>query len=165
MENPLQRDLVCSSYFLRFALYCSNLQTSQHAGPRGPIYAPSGAIYPGGPSIWHVIDWDQRRLISVMMDHEMESPDLAFDRLLKHIDHLPSDVYLIHLSPEGDVISMSNNTEDDETLCVYRPPLGTAQLPDSIHSISRAQLQEVARLAPNVDLVAYPNSTRPGDRV
>lgn len=129
------------------------------------FYAPSGAIYPGGPSFWHVIDWDQRRLVSVKMDQEQESPDLAFDCLLKHIDHLPPDVYLIHLSPSGNILSMSNDPKDDETLCVFRPPLSAAQLPDGIATISRAELQEVGRLGPNVDLVVYPNSAKPDGKV
>ncbi|KAK2591292.1 hypothetical protein QQS21_011010 [Conoideocrella luteorostrata] len=128
------------------------------------FYSPSGAIYPGGPSIWHVIDWDQRRLVSVKMDQEQDLPDLAFDCLLKHIDHLSPDVYLIHLSPEGDLLSTSNDPNDDETLCVFRPPLDTAQLPDGITTISWAELQEVARLGPNVDLVVCRNSTRPNDK-
>lgn len=129
------------------------------------FYAPSGEIYPGGPSIWHVIDWDQRRLVSVKMDQEQESPDVAFECLLKHIDHLPPDIYLVHLSPEGDLLSSSNDPEDDETLCPFRPSLDAAQLPPGVMTASRAELQEVARLGPNVDLVVYRNSTRPGDKV
>jgi hypothetical protein len=82
------------------------------------MYSPSGAIYPGGPSIWHVVDWDQRRLVSVKMDQEQESPDIAFACFLKHIDDLPPDVYLIHFSPEGDILSTSNDPDDDETLCL-----------------------------------------------
>lgn len=129
------------------------------------LYSPSGAIYPGGPSIWHVIDWDQRRLVSVEMDEKQESPDEAFRCLLKHIDDLPPDVYLIHLSPEGDVISTSNDPKDDQTLCVFRPPLDTAELPDGIQTISRAELEEIGRLGPNVDLVVYPKSTEPNEKV
>ncbi|GAB0135891.1 hypothetical protein EsDP_00004213 [Epichloe bromicola] len=128
------------------------------------FYAPSGGIYPGGPSIWNVIDWDQRRLVSVKMDQEQESPDVAFECLLKHIDHLPPDTYLVHLSPEGDLLSSSNDPEDDETLCPFRPSLDAAQLPPGTMTASRAELQEVARLGPNVDLVVYRNSTRPDDK-
>lgn len=129
------------------------------------FYAPSGAIYPGGPSTWHVIDWDQRRLVSVEMDEELESPDPAFDCLLKHIDHLPPDVYHVSFSPEGNVKSMSKDPKDDETLCVWRPPLDAAQLPDGIFTISRSELQEICRLGPNVDMVVYTGSTRPQDKV
>ncbi|KAK3181732.1 hypothetical protein K4F52_006948 [Lecanicillium sp. MT-2017a] len=128
------------------------------------FYSPSGGIYPGGPSIWHVIDWDQRRLVSVEMDEEQESPDEAFRCLLKHIDTLPPDVYLIHLSPEGDVISTSNDPKDDQTICVFRLPIDTAELPDGIQTISRAELEEIGRLGPNVDLVVYPKSTKPNEK-
>lgn len=68
------------------------------------FFSSSGAIYPGGPSIWHVVDWDQRRLVSVKMDEEQESEDVAFEHLLKHIDTLAPNVYLVYLSPDGDGI-------------------------------------------------------------
>ena len=122
------------------------------------FFAPSGGIYPGGPSIWHVIDWDQRRLISVKMDEELESEEPAFRQLLKHIDTLPPDVYLIHVSADGHLFSSSTDPEDDETLCVWRPPLDTAQLPEHVETISREGLQEVARVGPRVDLVTRQGS-------
>lgn len=127
------------------------------------FFSPSGGIY--GPIFWNVIDWDQRRLVSVKMDEEQESPDLAFACFVKHIDKLPPDVYQVHLSPEGDLLSASNDKNDDETRCVFRPPLDTAQLPDDITTVSRTELQEVARLGPNVDLVICRNSTQPHDEV
>lgn len=127
------------------------------------FYAPSGTIYPGGPSIWHVIDWDQRRLVSVKLDNETESEDAAFDLLLRHIDHLAPDVYLIYLSPQGDVLATSNDPSDDETLCAYRPLLDMSQMPKDTTTISRPQLAEVARLGPNVDLVRDPS--RPNENV
>lgn len=55
--------------------------------------------------------------------------------------------------------------EDDETMCVFRPPLDAAQLPDDIAVVSRAELQEVARLGPNVDMVVKPRSKRPQEKV
>ncbi len=77
------------------------------------------------------------------MDEEQESPDVAFECLLKHMDHLPPDVYLIHLSPIGDILSSSNYPKDDETLRAVRSPSEEAQLPDGILTISRVELQEV----------------------
>ncbi|KAG6008741.1 hypothetical protein E4U21_003937 [Claviceps maximensis] len=131
---------------------------------RDRFYAPSGAITPGGPSIWNVIDWDQRRLVSVKMDQEQDSSDAAFDSLLKHIDHLAPDIYFVHLSPEGDMLASSTDPKDDETLVVFRPPLDNAQVPDGISTVSRADLEEVARLRPNVDLVVRSGSPRPNDK-
>ncbi|OAA73102.1 Protein kinase-like domain protein [Cordyceps fumosorosea ARSEF 2679] len=131
---------------------------------RDRFYAPHAVVYPGGPSLWHVIDWDQRRLVVVKMDQEQDEPDIAFDALLKHIDNLPPDVYRIHLSPSADILSTSNDPKDDETLCVFRPPVSAAQLPDGTATTSRAELDEVARLGPNVDLVVYSNSTQLDDK-
>lgn len=37
----------------------------------------SGDIYPGGPSTWHITDWDQRRVVSVTMDEEQEDESIA----------------------------------------------------------------------------------------
>jgi hypothetical protein len=56
------------------------------------FFAPSGAIYPGGPSTWHIIDWDQRRLVSVTVDEELDSEGPAFKQLIKHIDDIAPDV-------------------------------------------------------------------------
>ncbi|KAJ4163720.1 hypothetical protein LMH87_005429 [Akanthomyces muscarius] len=49
-------------------------------------------------------------------------------------------------------------------MCVFRPPLDAAQLPDDIAVVSRAELQEVARLGPNVDMVVKPRSKRPQEK-
>ncbi|KAH0593296.1 hypothetical protein MHUMG1_09018 [Metarhizium humberi] len=125
------------------------------------FYAPSGAIYPGGPSTWHIIDWDQRRLVSVTMDEELESEDPAFEQLIKHIDSLPPDVYAIHVSPDGNLISTSADPKDDETRCAYYPPLDSVQRPEGVQVISRSHLEEIDRLGPNVDLVTCPHSSEP----
>ncbi|KAM5370882.1 hypothetical protein ACJZ2D_008315 [Fusarium nematophilum] len=100
------------------------------------FFAPSGAIDPGGPSTWHVVDWDQRRLISVTMDEELESEEPAFKQLSKHIDDLAPEVYEIRVSSQGDLISTSTNPEDDETRCVYHPPLEKIERPDRVQVVS-----------------------------
>uniref|UniRef100_A0A8H7NQ99 Protein kinase domain-containing protein n=1 Tax=Bionectria ochroleuca TaxID=29856 RepID=A0A8H7NQ99_BIOOC len=125
------------------------------------LFAPSGDITPGGPSIWHVIDWDQRRLVSVVMDEDLDSEDPAFEHLLKYIDHLPPDVYSIHVTSDGDLISASADPKDDETRCVFRPPVESLQIPDGIEVVSRQDLEEVDRLGPNVDVVVRPQSAEP----
>ncbi|UKZ81479.1 hypothetical protein TrVFT333_009251 [Trichoderma virens FT-333] len=86
--------------------------------PDDRFFATSGAIYPGGPSTWHIIDWEQRRLVSVTMDEELESEDPAFEQLYKHIDNLAPNVYAIHISPDGSLISTSTDPKDDETRIV-----------------------------------------------
>lgn len=90
-------------------------------------FAPGGLITPGGPSEWFILDWDQRRIISVTMDEEQESEDTAVRHLKKHIDSLGPDVHAIHSSQHGELISVSTKPEDDRTVCVYYPPLQDVQ--------------------------------------
>ncbi|KAF5710896.1 kinase-like domain-containing protein [Fusarium mundagurra] len=87
------------------------------------FFAPSGNIYAGGPSTWHIMDWDQRRLVSVTIDEELESEDPAIEHLQKHIDDLAPDVFEIRISPLGDLVSTSTDQQDDNTRCPYHPPL------------------------------------------
>ena len=118
-------------------------------------FAPGGAISPGGPSTWYILDWDQRRIIAVTMDEEQESEDVAVGHLKKHIDALGPDIYAIHLSPDDELVSVSTNPEDDETTCVYYPPLQAFSLHDRVKTVLRSELIELDRLTPNVDLVSY----------
>ncbi|KAI0967061.1 hypothetical protein F4678DRAFT_258311 [Xylaria arbuscula] len=122
-------------------------------------FAPGGAITPGGPSTWHILDWDQRRLIAVTMDEEQDSEDVAVEHLKKHINTLTPGVFAIHLSQDGTIISTSTDPQDDETKCVYYPPLQQVRQPDHIETILRSELRELDRLSPNVDLVSYAPST------
>ncbi|KAI2470697.1 hypothetical protein F4781DRAFT_389488 [Annulohypoxylon bovei var. microspora] len=127
-------------------------------------FAPGGAISPGGPSTWYILDWDQRRIIAVTMDEEQDSEDVAVEHLKKHIDNLASDVYAIRLSQDGDLISVSTDLKHDETLCEYHPPLQEIQKPDCVKTVTRLDLVELDRLGPNVDLVSYtpcPNIKKP----
>ncbi|KAF7552898.1 hypothetical protein G7046_g7260 [Stylonectria norvegica] len=119
-------------------------------------FAPGGAITPGGPSTWHILDWDQRRIIGVTMDEEQESEDLAIEHLKKHIDNLAPGIFGIHVSQEGELLSVSTNPIDDAWLCVHYPPLDELQ-PSVRHvpTILRSELRERDRLGPNVDLVSY----------
>ncbi|OIW22801.1 hypothetical protein CONLIGDRAFT_586688 [Coniochaeta ligniaria NRRL 30616] len=117
------------------------------------FFAFSGDIVPGGPSTWHILDWDQRRLISVTMDEEQKEEDRAIECLKKHVDSLEPDVYLIYVSKDGELISTSTDIRDDHTSCVYYPPLRDLQLPDGIQTVRRSELEELDRLGPNVDLV------------
>ncbi|OAQ71438.1 protein kinase-like protein [Pochonia chlamydosporia 170] len=118
-------------------------------------FAPEGDITPGGPSSWYILDWDQRRTIAVTMDEEQESEDAAIQHLRKHIDSLGTDVYAIHVSQDGDLISVSTNPEEDQATCVYYPPLKDFQLPSHVKTVLRSELVELDRLGPNVDHVSY----------
>ena len=122
-------------------------------------FAPGGAITPGGPSTWYILDWDQRRLIAVTMDEAQESEDTAIRHLRRHIDSLGPDVLEIHLSQDGELVSLSTNPEDDHTFYAYHPPLRAIQPLDRVKSVLRSDLLELDRVAQNVDLVSYAPDT------
>ncbi|KAI5464911.1 hypothetical protein BGZ63DRAFT_378981 [Mariannaea sp. PMI_226] len=127
-------------------------------------FAPGGAITPGGPSSWYILDWDQRGIIAVTMDEEQESEDVAIGHLRKYIDTLGTDVYEIHVSQDGELVSVSTEPEDDLGMCVYYPPLQAIQPPSHVETVLRSNLLELDRLNPNVDLVSYTscaNATEP----
>jgi hypothetical protein len=128
-------------------------------------WSPSGAITPGGPSIWHVIVHDQRRLISVKMDEEQDSEDTALAYLKKSIKKIPFDAVQAYFSPEGKLISTSTDPEDDNTYCIYYPSVDELQRVNNtntqrIQTIVRSELEEIDRLGPDVDLVTYPISSK-----
>lgn len=133
--------------------------------PEDRFFAFEGSIYPGGPSTWYVTDWDQRRLISVTMDEELESEDPAIEQLSKHVDNLEPDVFEIRVSSQGDLISTSTNPEDDNTRCPFYAPLEAIGKAEDIQAISRSQLEEFDRLGPLVDLVTDLQSSKPGEKV
>ncbi|KAL7898868.1 hypothetical protein HDV63DRAFT_176339 [Trichoderma sp. SZMC 28014] len=118
-------------------------------------FVPSGAITPGGPSEWHILDWDQRRIIAVTMDEEQDSDEAAVKNLKKHIDALGPDVYGIHVSQDGELISVSTKPEDDHGWCVYYPSLQDVQCPSHVKTVLRSDLLELDRFGPDVDLVSY----------
>lgn len=118
-------------------------------------FAPSGAITPDGPSQWHILDWDQRRIISVTMDEQQESEDAAVGHLKKHIDALGPDIYAIRVSQDGELISVSTKPEDDHASCVYYLPLQDVQCPSHVKTVLCSDLLELDRLGPDIDLVSY----------
>ncbi|KAI1407555.1 hypothetical protein F5Y13DRAFT_174652 [Hypoxylon sp. FL1857] len=128
-------------------------------------WAPSGNLIPGGPSTWNILDWDQRRLISVTVDAVQEDDETAIEHLKRHIDSLGPDVYAIHVTLEGDLISSSTDPEEDDYLCPYYPPLEEIQRPDWVKTVRRSELLELERLIPNIDLVSYkPSAETPTPR-
>ncbi|KAI1775487.1 kinase-like domain-containing protein [Hypoxylon cercidicola] len=119
-------------------------------------FSLSGDIPIGGPSTWHVTDWDQRRMISVTMDGEQDDESIAIEYLSRYSDQLLPSIYRIYLSQSGEIISTHTDVKDDQTQCVHYPFLHEVALPEGIQTIRRDELEELDRLGPDADLVAYP---------
>lgn len=117
----------------------------------------SGDIPVGGPSTWHVTDWDQRRVVSVTMDGEQDDESIAIEHFSRYSSQLSPDIYRIYVSHAGEIISTYTDPKDDPTCCVYYPLLHESFLPEGIQiqTVRRDELEELERLGPDVDLVSY----------
>ncbi|KAG6358873.1 hypothetical protein INS49_012392 [Diaporthe citri] len=138
--------------------------------------AERGLSFPDGPTTWYCIDWDQRRHISIRVREEVTMGDdfsgceaitameLIFRGLSGLVDRLDDDVYLVNFSMDGDFISASSDERDDEVLTTLYCPV--EMIPEAYRNlkivVSRADLVEVDRLSPGVDLVTY--RSEPGSR-
>ncbi|KAK4548580.1 hypothetical protein LTR36_009490 [Oleoguttula mirabilis] len=118
-------------------------------------FAPGGLCMPGGPSTWHVLDWEQRRLIAVTMDEEQEDEETAVQHLRKLIGALEPNVHAIPLSRDGALISVSTDPRDEVSASVWYPSLQEVEKPDGVETVVWSTLEELERLSPNVDLVSY----------
>ncbi|KAI0872871.1 hypothetical protein GGS24DRAFT_465729 [Hypoxylon argillaceum] len=116
----------------------------------------SGDIRVGGPSTWHVIDWDRRRVVSVTMDGEQDDESMAIKHFSRYSSQLSPDIYRISVSDTGEIISAYIDSKNDQTYCVYYPFLHEIFLPEGIQTVRRDELEELERLGPDADLVAYP---------
>ncbi|EEU39923.1 uncharacterized protein NECHADRAFT_39507 [Fusarium vanettenii 77-13-4] len=129
-------------------------------------FSLSGDVRIGGPSTWHITDWDQRRVISVTMDDEQDDESIAIQHLRRHSSKLPPSVYRIHVSNTGEIITAYTDAENDETCCVHYPRLEEISLPEGVRTIRRDRLEELERLGPDTDLVTYPPcSSEPVNKV
>lgn len=117
-----------------------------------------------GTSEWTFADVDQRRMVTVRMDGNLEpeeQEDVAFEHFKRHIDSLGPDVVWIHVGPGGDLISTSSNPIQDPTSDMYYPPLDLIQRPADVQAILRSGLRELDRLMSSVDLVSYQTEGQP----
>ncbi|KAF5551129.1 kinase [Fusarium phyllophilum] len=121
-------------------------------------FALSGDIPVGGPTTWHIVDWDQRRVVSVTMDGEQDDESLAIEHFSRYSDQLSPAIYRIHLSHTGEIIWTSTDPKNDTTCCVHYPSLHDAYLPEGVQTVQRDKLEELKRLGPDADLVVmyYP---------
>jgi len=111
---------------------------------------------PGGPTTWHITDWDRRRVVSVTMDGEHDDESLFLEHFPRHSDQLSPGTYRIYLSPTGDLISTHSDPDDDPTYFVHYPLLSEISLPEGVQTVRRSELEELDRFGPDVDLVTYP---------
>lgn len=112
----------------------------------------------GGLITWQVMDWDRRRMISLVTDAAyQEDPVQVVAHYKRHIETLPLDTYKIHLSGSGDLLQVSTDPKDDPWVIIWRPKVEDLQLqqPLGIETISRTELCEISRMAWGVDLVSY----------
>jgi serine/threonine protein kinase len=122
-------------------------------------FAMSGYLPIGGPSTWHITDWDQRRVVSVTMDGEQEDETIDIRHFRRHAAQLPPDVYRVYLSDTGDIIKTYSDPEDDQNHCVHYPTYEEVAVPLHTQTVSRGDLEELDRFGPHVDLVAHRKST------
>ena len=124
------------------------------------FFAFSGELVVGGPSTWHVMDWDQLRAFGVTTEHVEEDEYVSIGYLRKYIDVLNDRVYAINVGRDGQLISASEDPENDVTNCAYYTPLELFQncRPGPLKAISRFDLVELDRYAPNIDMVSYSDS-------
>lgn len=134
--------------------------------PKDRFTTLSGAVLDSGECTWDVIDWDQRRFVSVTMastDGGPEDEVLALSHFRRHIDGLPHTFHWIHVSREGEMIDKSSSRDDDITRVIYYPLGDQVLFPEGVLTIPRDQLEELERLGPNIDLVAYPPDAKNRD--
>lgn len=131
--------------------------------PDWRFWSPSGEISTGGPSKWYIFDTDQRRMIVVTMDDEQDEEDLAIQHLRPHVDDLDPEVYEIHVSEDGELLSTSSNPEDDRMDAVNYPLLSNFGAPENVKTVHRRDLRELDRVQPEVDIVAYTDPSKDGN--
>ncbi|KAI0552642.1 kinase-like domain-containing protein [Xylaria curta] len=99
---------------------------------------------------------DQRRVVSVTMDEEQDNEGIAIKHFSRHGSQLSPNIYRIHISDTGEIISTYTDPENDQTCCVHYPLLSEISVPPGISVVRRDELEELERLGPDVDLVSYP---------
>lgn len=138
--------------------------------PNQRFNAYSSTAFPRGPTIWHTIDWDQRRYISTSVpgyvdtsDDGEEAEERVTQTLAALVEQLDNDVNLVNFSADGDFISASSDERDDTAAVPLYCPVN--MIPEPYRTgrvVSRADLVEVDRLSQCVDLVTY--RSQPGSR-
>ncbi|CAM1501708.1 Fc.00g036920.m01.CDS01 [Cosmosporella sp. VM-42] len=90
------------------------------------------------------------------MDGEQDDESIAIEHFSRRSSLLPPIIYGIYVSNTGEIISTYTDAKYDQTCCVHYLFLHEISLPEGIQTVQRDTLEELERLGPNVDLVAYP---------
>jgi hypothetical protein len=90
------------------------------------------------------------------MDGEQDDDSLAIEHYSRHSNQLSPDIHRIYVSHTGEIISTYADSKNDQTHCVHYPSLHDSFLPEGIQTVRRDELEELDRLGPDADLVAYP---------
>ncbi|KAK0716517.1 hypothetical protein B0T21DRAFT_296186 [Apiosordaria backusii] len=106
----------------------------------------------------NVIDWDQRRTITVCT-LEKKDEDFVFEALVELIDDLPADVVKIKVSNDFELLSSSTAVDDDSTIVPFYP--SPTDLPSQLPKVHRSELTEIERLGVQADHVTY--EPKPGE--
>ena len=121
--------------------------------PDWRFWSPEGALFPGGPHTWLVIDWDQRQWYKLTGPAEtLPDEEDAINYLRKYVDQLGPDVYPLELSIDGELIGTSS---DDPTYEIRYPPYDGPIDEKSTDIVQKKDLVEVERWGVGADLVAY----------
>ncbi|VTT80151.1 unnamed protein product [Fusarium fujikuroi] len=90
------------------------------------------------------------------MDGEQDDENLAIELFSRHSDRLSPDIHRLCVSPNGETNSTYTDSKNDPTCCVHYPSLPDTCLPEGVRTVRRDKLEELERLGPDADLVAYP---------
>jgi hypothetical protein len=103
---------------------------------------------------YHVVmDWDQRRTISVAT-LEKKDEDFIYEALEELIDdEVPEDAVQITVSDDLELLSFSTSAADDSAKIPFYPSV--ADLPQHLSKIRRSQLTEIERLGVQTDHTTY----------
>ncbi|KAJ5557981.1 hypothetical protein N7535_009474 [Penicillium sp. DV-2018c] len=110
----------------------------------------------------NVWDWDQLRMVKIKGTAKLFPPeeDRELPILARLADYLSPEVRAITVDDDGLLTGVSTDPEEDDTLFIAYIPFSLCESLANCRTIQYSKLQELDRLAPFVDLVAYENESR-----
>jgi hypothetical protein len=102
-----------------------------------------------------VIDWDQRRTISVFTPEGKQDEEFVFEALEGLIDDLPADVVRIAVSKNLELLSSSTSLDHDITKIPFYHSTDDFPPERQLTKVHRSQMTEIERLGVQVDHTTY----------